>query len=130
MKIATKAFEFTKTLAKRGGRFPSSYWSTHFSDLHGVLFKSDKQPHAAFQKDFVQIWEMCRPIGRKGSKFKREQCTYSKSAKACGEFKREQCTYSKSAKACGEFKSFWCSEAKNVFIQNTVILKGQLKNNK
>jgi hypothetical protein len=36
-------------------QFPSSYWSTHFSDLHGTLLKNSIRPVAAFQKSFVQI---------------------------------------------------------------------------
>jgi hypothetical protein len=35
------------------------------------------EPLAAFQKGFVKIWEIIQPIGRKGSKFKREWCMHS-----------------------------------------------------
>jgi hypothetical protein len=39
--------------------------------------KSGLEPLAAFQKGFVKIREMFQPIGRKGSKFKREWCIHS-----------------------------------------------------
>jgi hypothetical protein len=43
-----------------------------FWDLHRTLLKSGLEPLASFQEDFVKMWEMFQPIGRKILKFKRE----------------------------------------------------------
>jgi hypothetical protein len=43
-----------------------------FPDLHGILLKSGQQPLPAFEKDYMQIREMCRPIVRKELNFKRD----------------------------------------------------------
>jgi hypothetical protein len=44
----------------------------NLSNLHRTLLKNGRQPLAAFQKSFVKIREMYKPIRRKRLKFKTE----------------------------------------------------------
>jgi hypothetical protein len=67
--LTPKPFEFVKSFSKLKVKFPSSYLSTTFSDLHGTHIKSDWRPFSAFQKIYVKIRKTCWPIGRKGPKF-------------------------------------------------------------
>jgi hypothetical protein len=60
-----------KPFEDRNVQFPSSYMLIDFSDLHRTLLKCGRKQLAAFQKSFMKIREMWRPLGTKG-KLKRE----------------------------------------------------------
>jgi hypothetical protein len=66
-----------------------------FEDCGWQISRFAKKPFEKWQADmccfsneFLQSWETCRPVERKGTQFKREYCIHLLSSKVFGKFKR------------------------------------------